>query len=247
MTGLLVSVRSVEEAECALGGGANLIDIKEPNNGPLGAAPWETIQAIFEQVGARAPVSAALGELLHLSIKQDPTHSQADLARLPSLAFAKMGLAGCSKRANWPIDFAQAWSQLPSAIGRVAVAYGDWRQCDGIAPEEVIQVGGMNGCGHFLLDTVDKTDCLLNHVSGSQISKWVALARTHNMKVVIAGSVTIDQLPLIIARWKPAMVAVRGAVCMGKRDSKISESKVHSLSQKLQEIVATSPVNVAPG
>ena len=36
MTGLLVSVRSAEEAEIALAGGANLIDIKEPSRGALG-------------------------------------------------------------------------------------------------------------------------------------------------------------------------------------------------------------------
>ena len=34
----LVSVRSPEEALAALEGGADLIDVKEPSRGPLGAA-----------------------------------------------------------------------------------------------------------------------------------------------------------------------------------------------------------------
>ena len=38
-TRLLVSVRSAAEAEEALAGGAALIDVKEPANGPLGKAP----------------------------------------------------------------------------------------------------------------------------------------------------------------------------------------------------------------
>ena len=36
--GLLVSVRSADEAIAALAGGADVIDVKEPNRGALGAA-----------------------------------------------------------------------------------------------------------------------------------------------------------------------------------------------------------------
>jgi uncharacterized protein (UPF0264 family) len=60
---LLVSVRSMEEAQAALEGGADLIDIKEPNRGPLGKARDSVIAAIVEVVAGRRPVSAAMGEL----------------------------------------------------------------------------------------------------------------------------------------------------------------------------------------
>src|SRR5207244_7336185 len=38
MTGLLVSVRSAAEAETALAGGADVVDVKEPRRGALGPA-----------------------------------------------------------------------------------------------------------------------------------------------------------------------------------------------------------------
>ena len=38
MTGLLVSVRSASEARVALAAGVDVIDVKEPNRGSLGAA-----------------------------------------------------------------------------------------------------------------------------------------------------------------------------------------------------------------
>ena len=41
--GLLVSVRSAAEALAALAGGADVIDVKEPNQGSLGAADDDTI------------------------------------------------------------------------------------------------------------------------------------------------------------------------------------------------------------
>ena len=38
MTGLLVSVRDAKEAQQAVSGGADVIDVKEPAHGALGAA-----------------------------------------------------------------------------------------------------------------------------------------------------------------------------------------------------------------
>ena len=40
MAQLLVSVRSADEARTALAGGASIIDVKEPDHGSLGQAPW---------------------------------------------------------------------------------------------------------------------------------------------------------------------------------------------------------------
>ncbi|MEX0885938.1 MAG: (5-formylfuran-3-yl)methyl phosphate synthase, partial [Phycisphaeraceae bacterium] len=44
--GLLVSVRNVAEARAAMAGGADVIDIKEPAAGALGAASPTTIQQV---------------------------------------------------------------------------------------------------------------------------------------------------------------------------------------------------------
>jgi uncharacterized protein (UPF0264 family) len=60
---LLVSVRDVAEAEAALAGGADIIDIKEPRRGALGMADAAMIAEIVACVDRRVPVSAALGEL----------------------------------------------------------------------------------------------------------------------------------------------------------------------------------------
>src|SRR5437763_1899892 len=58
--GLQVSVRSAAEAESALAGGADLIDVKEPSRGPLGAADAAVIRDVITAVAGRRPVSAAL-------------------------------------------------------------------------------------------------------------------------------------------------------------------------------------------
>src|SRR4051794_5358072 len=87
---LLVSVRSAEEAEAALAGGAGLIDVKEPARGSLGAADPTVIAEVLHAVGGRAPVSAALGELLDAPM---------ELPR-SELSFVKWGLSGAQGK-DW--------------------------------------------------------------------------------------------------------------------------------------------------
>src|SRR3954447_11029832 len=86
-SGLLVSVRSAEEAACALAGGATLIDVKEPLRGALGRADDAVIRAVVQSVGGTRPVSAALGEW----VEQD--QSVPDLG----LTYVKWGLSGCGQ------------------------------------------------------------------------------------------------------------------------------------------------------
>lgn len=67
-TQLLISVTTIEEAQIALENGADIIDLKEPSLGALGALPIETIQAIVTYVkntkNADAKLtSATIGDL----------------------------------------------------------------------------------------------------------------------------------------------------------------------------------------
>ena len=110
MTRPLVSVRCVREARRASEGGADLVDIKEPSRGSLGAASMPVIQAIVQEFAVRVPVSAACGELLEarFAFEQLPTE----------LAFAKIGLQGCAAVPDWRQRLRAAWSRIPPTIGR---------------------------------------------------------------------------------------------------------------------------------
>ncbi len=62
---LLVSVRNEVEAEMAIGGGADLIDVKEPANGSLGMASVETKESNHSHHGGPNPNSLAKAEIVH--------------------------------------------------------------------------------------------------------------------------------------------------------------------------------------
>ena len=107
MAELLVSVRCALEALAALSGGASVIDVKEPSRGALGRAEGSVWGEVLEAVAGRAPVSAALGELVEWGEGADPgTGPTADPRRkipgLGGLSFLKLGLAGEALRPDWP-------------------------------------------------------------------------------------------------------------------------------------------------
>ncbi|MFO1057176.1 MAG: (5-formylfuran-3-yl)methyl phosphate synthase [Dongiaceae bacterium] len=63
MTGLLASVRSVAEAQVALAGGADIIDLKDPDHGALAALPAAVIADAVRWAGGRVALSATAGDL----------------------------------------------------------------------------------------------------------------------------------------------------------------------------------------
>jgi uncharacterized protein (UPF0264 family) len=63
MTQFLASVRDVSEAALALAAGADIIDLKEPARGALGAVDPATLAAVLQHVAGRARVSATVGDL----------------------------------------------------------------------------------------------------------------------------------------------------------------------------------------
>src|ERR1700758_3746331 len=67
MIRMLASVRNLDEARDAAGAGADLIDLKEPGAGALGAVSAPQIARIVHSLRAeypRLPISAAIGDLL---------------------------------------------------------------------------------------------------------------------------------------------------------------------------------------
>src|SRR5690349_523330 len=129
MTKLLISVRDAEEAQIAAREGADLVDIKEPRRGPLGAADAETIQAIAQTLGGQVPLSAARGELLAAADLPD--------ALAGRLSYVKFGLAGCAQQRDWPELWARQLARLSVNTGLVAVVYADSQAARAPAPEEV--------------------------------------------------------------------------------------------------------------
>lgn len=232
-TNLLVSVRSAEEARAALDGGADVIDVKEPSRGSLGAASPATIVSVIEEVDGAALVTAACGEL---------TEYQAGTPLLKGLYAAKIGMAGTSSLTENERN--ALWANALTDFGlshRVAVAYADYQASKSPSPELVVRAGAALGCRFFLIDTFDKSLSLCDLVAkdtafSEEIDCSLKLATSHHMRLVIAGSVRQQDLRGVVSRWSPDYIAVRGAACDGSRNGPVSTSKVRGLKSELLDL-----------
>jgi (5-formylfuran-3-yl)methyl phosphate synthase len=217
VTRLLVSVRSAAEARLALAGGADLIDVKEPQLGSLGAAAPQVWTSVADAVCGARPLSAALG----------------DLTLLRGYDYAKLGLAGCGSLPDWPARWQAALAALPQDVAPVAVAYADYQTAQAPRPDEVCAVGRRLGCRALLLDTYEKA-CgdLFDVLPAPALRDVCQTARTCSMILVLAGSLTLRRLDEAL-RLAPDYLALRGAVCRGRRDEQLDADLVRIWSRQL--------------
>ena len=226
---LLVSVRDVAEAEAALSGGADWIDLKEPSAGPLGAVGAQTARQVVEFLASRRPVSAALGELAHWE-----TSPARQLLEVPGIEYVKLGLAGCTEIDSWRDDWRSVESQVVAAgKSLVAIVYADWQRAHAPAPEQILVLAGQTSSRYLLIDTFDKqSPGTLACLGASALEELVRLARRQSLRTVLAGGITTEDF-----RDLPAigfeMLAVRGAVCPAGRCSQVDERLVAKFCNSL--------------
>jgi uncharacterized protein (UPF0264 family) len=208
---LLVSVVSAEEARRALAGGADIIDVKDPNEGSLGAPSPRILSEVVREVGGAAPVSVALGDLPNLP------HTAALAARGAALSgadYVKLGLRGVCE-----LDGAVALVRaVADALGPqtavIAAAYADASALDppALAPAWLPELVDRAAVSGVLVDTCVKDGRGLYHwLSESELADLIARTRSAGASFGVAGQLTRGQL-----RRVPAdVVGVRSAVCHG--------------------------------
>jgi len=223
---LLVSVRDAAEAEAALAGGADLIDVKEPRRGPLGRADAGVIRSVVKAVGARAPVSAALGEL-----RDAPLVS--DVNALPTeVGYLKWGLAGLQQE-QWTEGLRRARAFLPDRRV-VAVAYADWVPAEAPRPADVIGYACLFGFPAALIDTFSKDGSSLTEwLPTDQIREVVGMCRSAGVQIALAGSLGPAEIERLLP-LAPDWFAVRGAACEGGRGGRVTADRVRALADLLK-------------
>jgi len=228
MTGLLISVRSRQEAETVITACPDLdiLDIKEPNIGPLGAATPQVWLDIAKITPDNTALSVALGDLNEVSANA--------LADLPAnTKYAKVGLAD-QRGLNWIQDWRAIHVLLSDTTELVGVIYADHDAAAAPLPNKIVKSLLPEGCQTFLIDTYRKDGSnLFDHLSRQQFIQLKSLAPEATF--VIAGSLTessIDRAKQLNAEF----VGVRGAVCEDSREGRVSAEK----SRQMLKLVKAS-------
>jgi (5-formylfuran-3-yl)methyl phosphate synthase len=233
---LLVSVVSAQEARLALLGGADIIDVKDPAEGALGAPSPRVLREVVRMVGTAVPVSVALGDLPNLP------HTAA-LAALGAAAggagYVKVGLRGVRE-----LDDAVALMRaVADAVGPrtavIAAAYADAEALDppAIAPALLPGLVDRAGIRGALVDTFVKDGRgLYGWLSESSLSDLVTRTRAAGASFAVAGQLRLGELRRVDAD----IVGVRSAVCRGGRTGELDAELVAAAVAELRPLAMKS-------
>jgi (5-formylfuran-3-yl)methyl phosphate synthase len=225
---LLVSVVDASEARAAAAAGADIVDVKNPAEGSLGAPSPAVIAAVRAAVPAQLPVSAAIGDMPNIP----GTAALAALGALRSGAtFVKVGLWGVSTESEAVALLHTVREAAPAALV-VAGAYADARRVTHapLAPELLPRVAHAAGVGVCLLDTAVKDGRgLLEWLSPDALASLVDEAHATGLQVALAGALRGEDLPVILATGAD-IAGVRSAACADdSRSGPLEATRVRAL------------------
>jgi len=250
---LLASVLGPEEAAAALREGADILDLKDPREGSLGACPPALLRAVVrlrdaERRGPRAAGPAARGALVSAALGDAPN--------LPgTFALAAAGAAACGvdyvkgglrgpmgedESRDFLAGVVRAARDAFSGVSVVAAAYAEAAEIGSVGPgilPRVAQRAGAQGC---LIDTAFKDGrTLFDHLDAEATARFIADCRRRGLLSGLAGSLGLPQVQLLL-ELGPDVVGVRGALCAGGRSGRLDPRRVRSFRAALLGAPAAS-------
>ena len=200
MTRMLASVVDAEEANVALQLGADVIDLKDPRRGALGAVPLDTVREVRARVAGRCEISAALGD--------PPYEEEVLLANVRAIAaegvnYVKLAVDGPT------LDRLEASLQrLANEVGLVGMMFAD--QEPDFALLARLAALGFKGA---MLDTRDKSrGRLIAHLDVVRLNDFCSQCRDLQLMSGLAGSLEAPDVPRLLL-VRPDVLGFRGALC----------------------------------
>jgi uncharacterized protein (UPF0264 family)/CheY-like chemotaxis protein len=222
MTGMLASVNSVEEALQALSANVDIIDLKQPSLGALGALETDLVKSIVDEINGRCPVSATVGDLpMQPGIVYRAVKAMAETG----VDYVKIGFF---PDGDWQGTI-EKLATLPRTMNLIAVLFAD-TQLD-FAVVDSLKDAGFKG---VMLDTMNKKNGPLTQVMvKTDIARFVRLARDRSLLCGLAGSLRLKDIAELML-YQPDYLGFRGALCLEhNRTAQLSRSSMIQIKQAI--------------
>jgi uncharacterized protein (UPF0264 family) len=228
---LLISPKNEAEALEAIAGGADIIDVKNPKEGPLGANfPW-VIKRVKQVAPASIEVSCTLGEMPNLP---GSMALAAFGAATTGVNYVKAGLYGL-KTPEEAICLMQSIAKAAKdgnpSIKVVVSGYADAARAKTVDPLLVPKIAHDAHANIAMLDTAIKDGkSLFSFLTKPKLQRFVDEAHDYGLKAALAGSLQKEDLPVIYALGAD-VAGVRGAACTlsDRLNGQITKQKVREL------------------
>jgi len=214
MTAFLASVSTPEEALMAAGAGVDLIDLKDPGKGALGALSLEHIRTILDTLEGQT-VSATIGDL-----PLDPDTIVAAVHKVGECGvdFIKIGFFPGGELEG----VLEALLPLARRYSLIAVLFADYL----IALPLIDSLAGSCFKG-VMLDTARKQKGSLPQLRSMDfLQRFVDRARTQGLLTGLAGSLRVEDIPQLLTLGSDYL-GFRGALCeTGKRTRGLDKNRL---------------------
>jgi uncharacterized protein (UPF0264 family) len=235
---LLISPKDEKEAVEVIAGGADIIDVKNPKEGALGANfPW-VIKRIREITPKNIEVSCTLGDVPNLP----GAMSLAALgAATTGVDYIKAGLYGLKTEEDAVYltrSVTRAVRDFDSSIKVVITGYADASRVGSVNPMLIPDITHKAQADIAMIDTAVKDGKnLFTFLTINQLRSFVDAAHDHGLKAALAGSLKKEDLPAVYALGAD-VVGLRGAACThGDRvDGRITRETVQELVEVVRRI-----------
>ncbi len=225
---LLISVCTLDEAKIALAQGANIIDLKNPHAGALGALPLADIRSIvahikLQPMTQKILTSATLGDLPMQAEQWLPQLDQVIATGVDIIKigfFATEDYEGCMQAL---LPYTQAGHQL------IAVMFAEITYPDSLLAD--IKQAGFLG---VMLDTQIKNGLsLFDHFSAKQAREFAKQVAAQSLLLGLAGSLRDSHL-VAAKNLQPNFIGFRGGVCVAnQRQSTLDADKIKVIRKML--------------
>jgi (5-formylfuran-3-yl)methyl phosphate synthase len=240
MTQLLVSVKSVEEALIALNAGVDIVDLKDPSVGALGALDLAVSAQIVAktQQHNRLNMSASQYSPILTSATVGEQHISLDalvcsiLKRVAiNIDIIKVAVSTLEAIPNWQEKFnTREITALNANAKLVAVFFAD--QEVNLKLLETLRTLGFYGA---MLDTSAKQQDLLTVCTKQALQIFTQTCKKNALKSGIAGSLKPQHIECL-SKLSPFYIGFRGGVCESDaRNKTLVVDKVVKVKKLLQE------------
>ena len=229
MTRMLASVANVQEANSLLSVGVDILDIKDPRKGALGAVAVRSVAEIVNAVSGRIPTSATIGDL---PMQPELIDNRLTEMRTTGVDIVKVGIFA-AEISTPVLDVIRKHAQAGARI--VLVFFADLNPV--LNDFTHLADAGLYG---VMLDTAGKTGRSLRSImEEGALRSFVHVSRAQGLMTGLAGSLEMNDIKPLLG-LKPDYLGFRGALCShGQRQMEIDMDA----ARKVRELI---PANSYP-
>lgn len=223
MNKMLASVNCLSEAIMAEQANVDIIDLKQPSLGALGALEASLVSTIVNSPELSKAISATVGDL---PMQADTIFNAVEKMAATGVDYVKIGFF---PEGDWLPVIQQLQTLTKTGIQLIAVLFAD--QNPNLDSIKDFAQAGFSG---VMLDTMNKQNGSLTQVMPlKEIQTFVENSKKYKLLCGLAGSLRLQD----IARLKPLQadyLGFRGALCnQHQRTSALDQQALHSIRSAL--------------